>query len=217
MQNFYSGLLSGYSYQGSPAAVAVEIRVGVIYPYRCATIYLYENGEPVPVAEHEFKSRYAGYQWLSRNLDGKPKIFGGFSLTEKEQLRAINGEGAEHFVMSVLMLDYGMLVSQADRSMPGYDLTVEHPGTKRRCRLQVKFSSTVTWPATKRAAYFDFLVVVTPTPVLDGAQSQRKFTAFVVPAGDVHSQSGKAARRSALRDSAYEWAWDSVVNYLLDS
>lgn len=220
MQKYYSGLLRGYTYKGADAAVAVEIR-SVADSYRCATIYQYVNDEPLPVAEYDFGSLHDAHQWLSRTLDGKPKIFGEYSLADTERRRASKGEGAEHFVIGTLMLDYGMSVSQADRGMPGYDLTVEHPNSKRFCRLQVKFVSTPRWPAVN-CQNFDFLVVVTPVPLSamalllgePAAKGERKFTAYVIPVGDVQAKRARPFMRSPLRHSAYEWAWEPVIDYM---
>jgi hypothetical protein len=212
--------MNGYSYQGAKASVAVEIRVGPDYPYRCATIYLNGTDGLHPVAEHEFGTLRGGYQWLSRTLDGKPKIFNKYSLVETERLRSINGDGAEYFVMSTLMLEYGMSVGQAHSNMPGYDLTVEHPNTKRSCKLQVKFVSTPRWPAVN-SQDFDFLVVVAPKPSAMAqlaneptARREQRFTAYVIPVSEVQAKCDRSLMRSPLRGSAYEWAWESVIDYL---
>jgi hypothetical protein len=68
---------------------------------------------------------------------------------------------------------------------------------------------------------FDFLVVVAPKPSAmeqfandPAARREQRFTAYVIPVGEVQAKSERSLMRSPLRDSAYEWAWESVIDYL---
>jgi len=54
---------------------------------------------------------------------------------------SIRAEGAELFVQSYLMLHFGIIVSQASRCMPGYDLIAHNFNKPKDCKISVKYRS----------------------------------------------------------------------------
>lgn len=227
MQSYYSGLLSGYSYQGHAAAVEVEIRSAADYPYCCATIYTYVDGGGIhAAAEYEFRSLQGGFQWLSRNLDGKPKVFGDVNLSDREKKLSIHGDGAESFVKSYLNLAYDIAVSRTTPNMPGSDLHAYLPSTGKSCSIQVKYRKK---PRSIKITNtdFDFLVLITPghdenfsVHSLDGSvemtRSIKNWIAYIVPISVI--QAGLCNRKSVKLDyTNYKMNWDLIPDFLAET
>lgn len=74
---------------------------------------------------------------------------------------AIRAEGAELFVRAVLMVQRGLIVSQASRNMPGYDLLVTNLENGRTCKVQVKYRKAKNADGMKIKSWdFDFVAYV---------------------------------------------------------
>jgi len=74
---------------------------------------------------------------------------------------AIRAEGAELYVQAVLMVQRGLVVSQASRSMPGYDLLTTNLENGRSCRIQVKYRKAVNSNGMRvKSLDFDFIAYV---------------------------------------------------------
>jgi hypothetical protein len=133
---------------------------------------------------------YSCFIWLSNLLDGRPTKFHGYDLQAEKTRRAgasaILSEGAEYFVISYLMLNFGLICSQASRAMPGYDVLVAHPSVSdKTAKVQVKFRSSLASPngiKSKERAIdvnsldFDFLVVVSDPRIFKEDISFEKVT-----------------------------------------
>ena len=52
---------------------------------------------------------------------------------------SIRSEGAELFVQSILMLEYGIITTLASRNMPDYDVIAHNLGMKKDCKISVKY------------------------------------------------------------------------------
>lgn len=125
---------------------------------------------------NKYRDIYGCFLWFSRNLDNAPHQFGSYNLEHhkkvKTTMNSVKAEGAEFYVMSHLMLYYGLICSQASRAMPGYDLLVSDPlDEKKIAKIQVKYRSGVKTPNKKRRASlektidvnsldFDFIILV---------------------------------------------------------
>ncbi len=75
---------------------------------------------------------------------------------------SIRAEGAEVFVRSVLMLEYGVITSLASRNMPDYDVIAHNLRKRIDCKISVKYrmASNSDGFRFKRVRDFDFFVGV---------------------------------------------------------
>ncbi|EMJ3470210.1 hypothetical protein NB541_11635 [Vibrio parahaemolyticus] len=91
-------------------------------------------------------------------------------MEDKKLVSAINGDGAEYFVASQIMLNLQLLVSIAPTAAPSWDLEVTHPLTGKSAKIQVKFRTRYNKASPhlrlRSGVNFDFLVLVeTPLAV----------------------------------------------------
>jgi len=52
---------------------------------------------------------------------------------------SIRSEGAELYVQSILMLEFGVITSRASRNMIGYDIIAHNLKKRRDCKISVKY------------------------------------------------------------------------------
>lgn len=85
-------------------------------------------------------------------------------MTDKKLKAAIQGDGAEFYVASQIMLNLQLLVSIAPTSAPSWDLEVTHPGTGKSAKVQVKYrtryESSSPHLRLRGGIHFDFLILV---------------------------------------------------------
>ncbi|HMV81235.1 MAG TPA: hypothetical protein PL163_23905 [Leptospiraceae bacterium] len=80
------------------------------------------------------------------------------AIKKKDSIRA---GGAELFIQSYLMLEYGIPVSAAPRNMPDFDLIAHNWETGNNCFIQVKFRKAKSNDGVRISNFnFDFLAVV---------------------------------------------------------
>jgi hypothetical protein len=77
------------------------------------------------------------------------------------EIDAIRSEGAELFIQSYLMLEFGIPCSMASRNMPGFDLIAHNIDKKKSAKIQVKYRRAKNNDGVKIHNFsFDFLTVV---------------------------------------------------------
>ena len=77
------------------------------------------------------------------------------------EIDAIRSEGAELYIQSYLMLEYGIPCSAASRNMPGFDLIAHNIDKKKSVKIQVKYRRAKNNDGVKIHNFgFDFLAVV---------------------------------------------------------
>jgi hypothetical protein len=96
--------------------------------------------------------------------------------------------GAEHLVIGEITANTGLIVSQAPRNNPNFDIIVNSPDLSRGCRVEVKHSRT-GFKANISGDEYDFLVFVyAPTAITDGRlEPTAKRKIFVFPKDIVES------------------------------
>jgi hypothetical protein len=80
---------------------------------------------------------------------------------EVKEIDRIRAEGAEIFIQSMLMLEYGIPVSVASRNMPAYDLIAHNVSDNKNCLIQVKYRKAKVNDGVRVKNFnFNFLAVV---------------------------------------------------------
>jgi hypothetical protein len=174
-----------------------------------------------------YDSQMSAARWLSKTLDNKPKKFGNIDLRDHEMQvatqTAIRADGAEHYVMSYLMLAYGIVATRANRNMPGYDILAYLPETGKSCRIQVKYRESRKSILLENSD-FDFLVLVTDCHATyekqksaDGLKDEtreiKSWGIYVAPRERIDSyiEEGKSF---TIRYSNYFMNWKIIFDYL---
>ena len=85
-------------------------------------------------------------------------------MDDKKLKAAIQGDGAEYYVASQIMLNLHLLVSIAPTSAPSWDLEVTHPKTGKSAKIQVKYRTRYDTSSPhlrlRSGVHFDFLILV---------------------------------------------------------
>lgn len=85
-------------------------------------------------------------------------------MFDKKLKASIQGDGAEYYVASQIMLNLQLLVSIAPTSAPSWDLEVTHPTTGKSAKIQVKYrtryKSSSPHLRLRSGVHFDFLILV---------------------------------------------------------
>ncbi|CAK4074074.1 hypothetical protein VDT1_3194 [Vibrio sp. 16] len=151
----------GYSYQGQAVDVWAErfSMVGERDKY-IVTIRAKDGNFTELATSKTCANLHTAFRWARNKLDGYPSVYGELDLRDSKSDAAVKGEGAELYIAGYIMLELGYIVSVASPNMPGYDLLVVDPKTKKSCTVQVKYRSSNTSSLKLNSTDFDFLVLV---------------------------------------------------------
>ncbi|MGF1733722.1 hypothetical protein [Photobacterium kasasachensis] len=214
--------LDGYFYKGEDVHVWVE-RFSIIgKEERYIVTIRSKDGNCTELAESGFSPKlHTVLNWAKSQLDYNPTVFGEVDLRQKKTEAAIRGEGAELYIAGYIMLELGYIVSVASPNMPGYDLIVVDPQTKKSCRLQVKYRSNNTSSLKLSSTDFDFLILVDKpyheAIEIEGSNTYRplaKFDVWVLTNEWVELRKEPNGYLSNPRYLQHYHDWKKIVNFL---
>jgi hypothetical protein len=144
---------------------------------------------------------------------------------KSREIDAIRSEGAELYIQSYLMLEFGIPCSMASRNMPGFDLIAHNIDKKKSVKIQVKYRRAKNNDGVKIHNFgFDFLTIVLGNlgRIGDFPGDQRDDDSsneiYIIPRNDVEGNllahnrykiHKKDRRREVFKDN-----WKSILKYL---
>ena len=140
------------------------------------------------------------------------------------EIDAIRSEGAELYIQSYLMLEFGVPCSMASRNMPGFDLIAHNIDKKKSVKIQVKYRRAKNNDGVKIHNFgFDFLTVVLgnlgrigdfPGDKRDDDSSNE---IYIIPRNDVEENLLAHNRYKIYkgeRQKVFKNNWNSILKYL---
>jgi hypothetical protein len=148
--------------------------------------------------------------------------------------QSIRAEGAEYYVKSILMMEFGIITSIASRNMPGYDLVAYNLESDRSCKISVKYrtaSDSDGWRNVCGKYQYDFLVgiignrgLVSAASIENDPRKPFKARLFIFPKKIVEANVKRKKTHHLLENPLksktsktfldYENAWHHITEHL---